>query len=194
MLSFLARGHPPQRRHTASEQKVFYEDGRSSQTFHSAPSSTSPFLTHTFYPDTALFHPPPHFHSFQTETLTVRRGTGHFFMSTNSTAPDESKPIVKRNGDSPVEIPINAYHFLRNGGAEGEEMEMDIQLDPIVKDAEMRFFRNLFGCVILSACGNCPVSPRRGVRSSEKLTSAKIATSMTAARTTFSRASSRSSA
>lgn len=142
MLSFLAAGNPP-RTNTASQNPVLYEDGRSSQEFHTT-SESAYFVTHTIPPrgTPSMLNPPLHFHSFQKETFAVRRGVGHYFLDRSSRVPDASRPIVVREGES-VEIPVGAYHRFESAGE--SELVVDIMLGPDTRDVEHCFFRNFFG-------------------------------------------------
>lgn len=122
---------------------VTYEDGRSSQEFHTSAESPN-FVTHRFYPDSKLFTPPLHIHLIQIERLTVRRGIGHFYMSTSSQIPDPTTPTVKNEGEC-IEIPKGAYHRFENGGGPTDELVVDVELDPDNREQEFQFFRNFFG-------------------------------------------------
>lgn len=143
MLRALAGGNPV-RTNTASHNPVRYEEGRSSQEFHSSDASKY-FVTHTIPPKgtPSMFNPPLHFHSFQLETFTVRKGVGHYFISTQSRIPDATKPVVVRVGDS-VDIPIGSYHRFESADP-NSELVVDIMLGPDTRFIEHSFFRNFFG-------------------------------------------------
>ena len=145
MFSSLAGGNPPQRTNTAAQSKVYYEDGASSQEFYPTSQNERYFVTHTIPPagTASMFNPPLHFHDFQMETFTVRRGIGHYFLNTQSMQPDTSKPIVKKVGES-IDIPVGSYHRFESADP-NSELVVDIALDPDTRDIEHSFFRNFFG-------------------------------------------------
>ena len=145
MLRFLAAGDPPQRSNTASQSKVYYEDGRTAQEFYTHAENPRYFVTHYMPPHgvPSFSNPPLHFHAFQTETFTVKKGTAAFFIDTHSRIPDTSKPLVRRVGEDAV-IPVGAYHRFESVDPECE-LVVDIALDPDTRDLEHRFFRNFFG-------------------------------------------------
>ncbi|KAF2104154.1 hypothetical protein NA57DRAFT_70367 [Rhizodiscina lignyota] len=148
MLSFLAGGHPPRRSNTAAQSKVYYEDGRASQEFHSLAENSRYGVTHVI-PKAGIpsaFNPPLHFHAVQVETLTVREGVGHFFLNTETCmVPDASKPTVINAGETIV-IPMGAYHRFENPDPDNV-MVLQIALDPDLRDAEHSFFRNFLGYI-----------------------------------------------
>lgn len=156
MLRILAAGNPPVRTRSAGQTLVKYEDGLSSQEFHTTEESTY-FVTHTIPPKgtPSLFNPPLHFHGFQRETFTVRQGIGHYYLNEQSRMPDASKPTVVRAGDS-IQIPVGAYHRFESADP-ANEMIVDIMLDPDTREIEHRFFRNFFGyCSIPQTGGFSP--------------------------------------
>jgi mannose-6-phosphate isomerase-like protein (cupin superfamily) len=144
MFSILAGGHPVKRTNTASQKAVFYEDGQACQDFHSTDESKY-LLTLTVPPKgtPTAFNPPLHFHSFQLETFTVRKGIGHYFINTNSQVPDATKPQIVKVGES-IDIPVGAYHRFESADPDSE-LVVEILLGPDEREVEHRFFRNFFG-------------------------------------------------
>jgi mannose-6-phosphate isomerase-like protein (cupin superfamily) len=137
MLSFLRTTTP--RTPTASQNPIFYEDGRASQHFH---SPSEPYMVTDTIPATTLahgrsfFNPPPHFHMYQTEEFHVVSGTARFFLNGSS---------HDYNAGEIIHIPIGAYHCFENASTTGEDLVIEFRLDVQDWVMEERFFRNFFG-------------------------------------------------
>lgn len=144
MLSILARGHPDKRSNTASQSVVLYEDDRACLDYHSQDESKY-FVTCTIPPKgtPTNFNPPLHFHTYQYEKFTVRKGIGHYYINDQSRTPDTTKPVVVKEGES-IDIPVGAYHRFISADTESE-LVVDILLGPDARETEHRFFRNFFG-------------------------------------------------
>ena len=141
---------PVVRSNTASQNPIFYEDGRSKLTFHN-PDSTY-LLTNVLPPGKTFFSPPLHLHLFQTEHFLVNSGTAAFYL--RPTSKDPGRSLVQANGT--IEIPVGAYHRFENA-SKTENLVISLRLDPQRWDAEEAFFRNFFG--YQEDCRKSNVSP-----------------------------------
>ena len=131
----------PKRRHTASHNPIYYEDGTSSQRFYTAGSDY--VTTHSIPSPKSMFNPPLHLHLWQTENFRVTKGGGVWYQPT---APTSIQRIVMKAGDPPVHLPAGTFHRFEHDGGE-EELVVDIKLNPETGGAveEERFFRNILG-------------------------------------------------
>jgi len=136
MLSFLRTSVP--RTNTASQNPVYYEDGRSSQRFHNP--SAAYMVTHTIPPTTAetgpsMFNPPTHFHMYQVEEFRVGSGQAQFWLEGVE---------HDRSANEIIQIPIGTFHRFKNSSS-SEPLIIDFRLDEQVWAMEESFFRNFFG-------------------------------------------------
>jgi len=137
MLSFLAQRTP--RTHTASQNPIHYEDGRTSQQFFS-PSAK--YLVRNNTPGTtpehgrSFFNPPLHYHLYQTEEFAVVSGTARFFLN--------GQAYIRGPGEIQF-IPQGACHGYENASESGEYLVIDFRLDKQNFEREECFFRNFFG-------------------------------------------------
>lgn len=140
MLSFM-RGSNPPRRQSASQAKIFYEDGKSWQEFFPAGSE---YACRHSIPPGSFFQPPPHLHLFQSERFRAVAGVGVWHQPGH---PDPAaRRTVMRAGDPPNFLPAGLAHHFENASAD-ETLVVDIGLDPEspAHEVEARFFRNFFG-------------------------------------------------
>ena len=137
MLSILRTNTP--RTKSALLNPVYYEDGRSSQHFHSP--SHQYMVTDTSPADSvehgrSMFNPPKHFHMYQTEEFSIVSGVARFFLD------DETH--IRQKGDI-QRIPAGAFHCYENASETGEDLVVSFRLDEQRFAMEERFFRNFFG-------------------------------------------------
>ncbi|KAK6201767.1 hypothetical protein LQW54_009346 [Pestalotiopsis sp. IQ-011] len=142
MFSFF-RPSLPARTNNAVNNPIFYEQGRSSVTFH-APDAKY-VMTHVLPPTTkehgiSIIQPPFHYHIHQDEFFQLQKGTASIYMGT------EPRPFttLSEDGQTTAVIPARRYHRFENA-SKVEDLVIDVHLSPDSYEKEQRFFRNFFG-------------------------------------------------
>ncbi|PWY91699.1 hypothetical protein BO94DRAFT_377632 [Aspergillus sclerotioniger CBS 115572] len=151
MFSFLRSPLPP-RVNRASQNPIIYEDGRSSVAFY-PPDTDDNYVFRTTLPprtsnsSTSILEPPLHYHTYQTETFRIVKGSIYLYRGLD---PKPWKQLTANNTTTTTEAELTAtiqpktYHRLQNASAT-EELIFDVRLAPVNHAIEERFFRNFFG-------------------------------------------------
>lgn len=132
MFSFLA-SHPP-KTHTATHNPVETEDGQSSiHFFTNDPDSPYAMKAHV-KPGFTIHVPPYHWHKYQSETFQINSGSMRATL--------EGSDTIIPAGDSITILP--GQHHTFNNASDDEDLVISTGLDPMERERDEAFFRNLY--------------------------------------------------